>query len=458
MENDEEKRTERQKAPIILLGDDVKITSEVDEENKMLDDKQVLSLWRALFNTFIYFDGDKKENFFQDENAYISVYDLTFGGKYMENYHYIEKIFKQKNKKLLLTYRPLPFNDFATISTSKEVKTLFLNTVSLDDKHSNEKIDYSVIIKKIEEVRDNDYMDGDKDSFYARYNPTFINSAYDAVKSFEENKTIAFDDIGILSSLSFDEFLRPFFIPLDSLEYVRKEFSGYIKKYIQGNLHKAIDGGSYSVRDNLVRYEFSKKVFFEIIKSSGYIEKYGDEFLLNKEDVRKMAKENVPFFHTLIALETEGLIDIKKMKVVYLGKYVNEPNEYDILIKINDKIKSLSNEIKLVHSPLQRKGISFDDEKATLLVNSEACQLPPYKNEHYLCRVMYQYRKGEPVDWSIIFEKMNEFSHKLTGRNTEKDRRSVQDTMYAINDRVREKYNTEEELFTWKSNTIARNF
>lgn len=458
MENDEEKRIERQKAPIILLGDDVKITSEVDEENKMLDDWQVLSLWRALFNTFVYFDGDKKENFFQDGNEYVSIYDLTFGGKYMENYLYVEKIFKKCSKKLLLTYKPLPFNHFAVISTNKEVKTLFLNTISLDEKHRYEKIDFSIINKKLEEVIENDYIDGPKDSFYATYNPTFIDSTYSAIKSFEQNQTISFDDMGILSSLSFDEFLRPFFIPSDDLEFVRKEFYEYIKKYIQDNLHKAIDGGSYSVRDNLVRYEFSKKVFFETIKSSGYIEKYGNEFLLNKEDIRKIVKENVPFFHTLIALETEGLIDIKKMKVVYLGKYVNEPNEYDILIKINDKIKALNNEIKSVYSPLQKNGISFDNEKAILVVNNEVCQLPPYKNEHCLCRVMYQYRKGEPVDWSIVFEKMNEFSQKLTGRNTEKDRRSVQDTMYAINTRVREKYNTEEELFAWKSNTISRNF
>jgi hypothetical protein len=376
----------------------------------------------------------------------------------MGNYLYIERVFKQNNKKLLLTYKPLPFNHFATISTNKEVKTLFLNTVSLDEKHKYEKIDFSVIMKKLQEVKDNDYIDGSKDSFYATYNPTFINSTYDAVKSFEQHQIISFDDMGILSSLSFDEFLRPFFISLNDLEYARKDFTRYIKKYIEDNLHKAIDGGSYSVRDNLVRYEFSKKVFFETVKSSGYIEKYGNEFLLNKEDIRKIVKENVPFFHTLIALETEGLIDIKKMKVVYLGKYVNEPNEYDILIKINDKIKALNDEIKLVHSPLQKNGISFDDEKAKLLVKSEACQLPPYKNEHYLCRAMYQYRKGEPVDWSTIFEKMNEFSQKITGRNTKNDRRSVQDTMYAINDRVREKYNTEEELFTWKSNTITRNF
>lgn len=461
MENNEEENHERQRAPVILLGDDIQITSEVDDENKMLDDMQVLSLWRAIFNTFVYFDGTKKINFFSDGKEYVSVYDLTLEGKFIENYRYFESFFERDGRKLKLLYKALPFNDFVSITTSKEIKTLLLNTASLGEPHKYTQIDFSVIKETLDRIIANDYRNDDKDAFGVMYNRPYIDNAYNAINNFEDNKAIPCDDVGILASVSFDNFLRPFFINKSDFEDVKSAFSLYIAKYINDGLNKAIDGGSYSVRDNLIRYQFSKKIFFEIIKSSGYLDKYGNEFLLDKDDIRQLYKEKIPIFHTLLALEMDGLIEIKKMNVVYWGKYANEPREYDILIKINEPEKILVSAGKTTTEPfmsLKDHVVSFDDSKPHVSVNGKNCPLPLHKNEHYLCRVMFEYLVGEAIDWSEVFEKMNGFTRKPIGRNEKNDRKSVQDTMYAVNDRVKEILHTKDDLFSWKSNTITRNF
>ena len=39
--------------------------------------------------------------------------------------------------------------------------------------------------------------------------------------------------------------------------------------------------------------------------------------------------------------------------------------------------------------------VSFDDSKPHVSVNGKNCPLPLHKNEHYLCRVMFEYLVGE---------------------------------------------------------------
>ena len=43
-------------------------------------------------------------------------------------------------------------------------------------------------------------------------------------------------------------------------------------------------------------------------------------------------------------------------------------------------------------------------------------------------------------------------------KDAEKEKRSVQDTMYALNKRIKETINTEDDLFIWKEKSIKRNY
>src|SRR3989338_5291393 len=57
-------------------------------------------------------------------------------------------------------------------------------------------------------------------------------------------------------------------------------------------------------------------------------------------------------------------------------------------------------------SSLKSMDVKYDDGAAVLYVGSQKCQIPPYKNEHYFCRVMYEHDVNEIIDWSILYEKM----------------------------------------------------
>jgi len=102
---------------------------------------------------------------------------------------------------------------------------------------------------------------------------------------------------------------------------------------------------------------------------------------------------------------------------------------------------------------LRTAEIKYDDDKATLNINGQKCSIPPYKNEHYLCRAMYEHAIGEPIDWSLIYEKMNGEDPK------DKEKwRTVYDAMQALNKRIKDGVNADDDLFTWQEKTVKRNF
>jgi len=146
-------------------------------------------------------------------------------------------------------------------------------------------------------------------------------------------------------------------------------------------------------------------------------------------------------------------------------------NELDKLAKtFNQSYKNFITAAKkkiemaaLPKSPMKKIGlisqkISFDDTKPSIIIGDKECGLPPYKNEHYFCRAIFQYPAKEFVDWSIIFESMDKVLNSVTTKDSRRDKRMVQDTMYAINKRIKEIINTDDELFSWKEKSITRNY
>ncbi len=109
---------------------------------------------------------------------------------------------------------------------------------------------------------------------------------------------------------------------------------------------------------------------------------------------------------------------------------------------------------------LKSMGIKYDDDKALLYIGTQNCQIPPYKNEHFLCRAMYEYRASEPIDWSKIYEGIVGYYKAFFGKPpaTRENWRVVYDAMDALNKRIKEVCNTDDELFTWQEKTIKRNY
>jgi hypothetical protein len=99
----------------------------------------------------------------------------------------------------------------------------------------------------------------------------------------------------------------------------------------------------------------------------------------------------------------------------------------------------------------------FLDNEVLIKFENKKCSLPPFKNEHFFCRATYEYPINEPVDWSIIYEKMTGYYEQYYGKpqNKRENWRIVYDAMEALNKRVKEVLGIEK-LFTWKEKTVQR--
>lgn len=139
-----------------------------------------------------------------------------------------------------------------------------------------------------------------------------------------------------------------------------------------------------------------------------------------------------------------------------------------ILPKFNEVYKEFKKKVEKLQpressatkTSLKSQEIKFDDDKSLIQVGKQNIPIPPYKNEHYFCRAIFEHAINEPVDWSIIYEKMTGFHEAYYGKpqKTEENWRIVYDTMRAINQRVKDVLNTNDDLFTWQEKTIKRNY
>ncbi len=101
--------------------------------------------------------------------------------------------------------------------------------------------------------------------------------------------------------------------------------------------------------------------------------------------------------------------------------------------------------------------IEFLDEESALKLGDKKCALPSYKNEHFFCRAAFEHQINEPIDWSIIYEKMTGYYEEHFGKSkdTRENQRLVYDAMEAINKRAKEAWDIEK-LFVWREKTIKR--
>ena len=101
--------------------------------------------------------------------------------------------------------------------------------------------------------------------------------------------------------------------------------------------------------------------------------------------------------------------------------------------------------------------VEFSDDEAVLKLGDKKCALPPYKNEHFFCRATFEHQINEPIDWSIIYEKMTGYyeDHFGKSKDTRQNQRLVYDAMEAINKRAKELLDIEK-LFVWQEKTIKR--
>lgn len=163
--------------------------------------------------------------------------------------------------------------------------------------------------------------------------------------------------------------------------------------------------------------------------------------------------------HEKVVPDTKPVNEKKEPSAVNIHIHNANQNSQTIHVPLSDSLHRFGSSQPSTKTTLAGLDITFDDDKAQLLIGKKVCQLPPTKNGHYLCRAMFEHPAETPVDWSIIYEKMNGYYEHYYGKpfGNRAQWRSVYDTMLGVNDVVKEVVNTDDDLFTWSEKTIRRN-
>lgn len=152
--------------------------------------------------------------------------------------------------------------------------------------------------------------------------------------------------------------------------------------------------------------------------------------------------------------EDEKLFQLKDIQCLdRQGRFAGEKIELEIN---RERFKKFYKEY-LREQKVPSNKVEFLDEESVLKLGDKKCALPPYKNEHFFCRAAFEHQVNEPIDWSIIYEKMTGYYEEHFGKSkdTRQNQRRVYDAMEAINKRVKELLDIEK-LFVWQEKTIKR--
>jgi len=172
---------------------------------------------------------------------------------------------------------------------------------------------------------------------------------------------------------------------------------------------------------------------------------FSDSGKISKTDIRNGLRK---------LAEDEKLFDLEDAVSLYLQEWI--PGE-EIKIRVNRERFEEFYKKHLQEQKTPTGRVKFLDEEAALKLGDKKCALPPYKNEHFFCRAAFEHQINEPIDWSIVYEKMTGYYEEHFGKSkdTRENWHRVYDTMEAINKRAKETLGIEK-LFIWQEKTIKR--
>ena len=199
--------------------------------------------------------------------------------------------------------------------------------------------------------------------------------------------------------------------------------------------------------------EFIKTEKENLITSSKVQEKISSleefrEFTYSCQESVKILDESYINGCESIRLVDQEIAKLKPVELCYLFK-VNE-----------DKIDKNLSELSLKHQEdkevfsLKDKKVEFDEVISAIIVEGKKCSLPPAKNEEYFARAIFSREINESVDWSVLY-------YEMTGSDVadvSKNRKTLMDTVYRLNKRIKRIFKTNDDLISCKDKSIKRNY
>lgn len=125
---------------------------------------------------------------------------------------------------------------------------------------------------------------------------------------------------------------------------------------------------------------------------------------------------------------SKALILLKMLKEKKLGNdnFKITLSDEEIKKEIIGKTNSFSIELDDIEGE-----VVFDDDTVTLKLKERECKLPPFKNEHFLCRFIFKHLLDEPIQWDLAYEAMGG-----TANPTKRQKKGVYDSIQRLNKRV----------------------
>ncbi len=142
-----------------------------------------------------------------------------------------------------------------------------------------------------------------------------------------------------------------------------------------------------------------------------------------------------------------------------LETYVYLKGKLDTITIINSFLKRVSpksdsKKQEMLKKSLKECDIKFNDSLAKIIIDSNDIPLPAYGKEHFFARALFNRKKGEPIDWSIIY---NEMQSREENNIPEKENwRYVYDASNDLNKRIQEVLKTKEKLSRCSKRTVTR--
>jgi len=225
-------------------------------------------------------------------------------------------------------------------------------------------------------------------------------------------------------------------------------------------------GGYHSYYEIALPKDFDKR--FQEIKED-LDKKLKERAEIRAEEMRRQFEELGAKQEEREELKQEILEEIKEKPVNQMPDNIEtmpirEPFPIRIVGETEIKIKSAEDENhlqKMGKIKLKSQTIEFNDDEAIIKIGKQNVALPAYKNEHYFCQAVFEYKPKEPISWDIIFDKMTGHSTISGGKKPEPIRKNwqkVNDTMKRVNNRIKEVINTDDDLFSWSEKNVIRSY
>jgi len=204
---------------------------------------------------------------------------------------------------------------------------------------------------------------------------------------------------------------------------------------------------------NVLENEIAKEWTFKTIPKVGIpIEVpaifFPESINIDLEELQELLQE----LDDMGLINFDGIIKEKKVR-----PYPSEAHSIAIPIFKIWFLPCINAEEIIKEGAVVNKKIKFLEEKAQIKYGGKTCSLPPYRNEYYLCKMMFEYPAHEPVSWDLIYDRMQ--GTDIEDPSAKKDKwRVVYDAVRAINGRLKETIGLKNNLFEWQDRTVRRKY